>query len=80
MVRERQADGGSAIIFSAPRLLRPEEVAAPIVALIGERKPVLVLPTSRGVLVRALALFPRLNLRLLPLFKRAGEKKRLAAR
>ena len=37
-------------------------------------------PRSRGVLVRSMALFPRLNLRLLPLFKKAGEKKRSKAR
>ena len=77
MVRERQADEESAIIFSTPRMLRPEEVAERIVAAIGERKPIVVIPPSRGALVRTLANFPRLNLRLLPLFKRAGEKKRV---
>jgi hypothetical protein len=38
-----------------------------------------VIPPSRGVLVRSMALFPRLNLKLIPLFKKAGEKKRAAA-
>jgi len=76
MVREREAEDDSAIIFSTPRFLRPEEVAEAIVGVIGENRPVAILPRSRGVLVRGLALFPRLSLRLLPVFKRAGEKRR----
>jgi short-subunit dehydrogenase len=76
MVRERQADEDSAIIFSTPRFLRPEEVAERIVAVIGERRPLVILPRSRGVLVRSMALFPLLSLRLLPQFKKAGQKKR----
>jgi NAD(P)-dependent dehydrogenase (short-subunit alcohol dehydrogenase family) len=79
MVRERQADEEAAIIFSAPRFLTAEEVAQRAVASIGERKPVVPIPASRAVLVRAMALFPKLNLRLIPLFKKAGEKKRASA-
>jgi short-subunit dehydrogenase len=79
MVRERQADEEAAIIFSAPRFLTAEEVADKAVAAIGERKPVVPIPASRAVLVRMMALFPRLNLRLIPLFKKAGEKKRAKA-
>jgi NAD(P)-dependent dehydrogenase (short-subunit alcohol dehydrogenase family) len=79
MVRERQADEEAAIIFSAPRFLTPEEVAQKVVACIGERKPVLPIPASRAVLVRTMALFPRLNLRLIPLFKKAGARKRASA-
>ncbi len=78
MVRERQADEESAIIFSAPRFLTPGEVAQQAVATLGRRKPVVPIPASRAVLVRTMALFPRLNLRLMPLFKKAGEKKRTA--
>jgi NAD(P)-dependent dehydrogenase (short-subunit alcohol dehydrogenase family) len=79
MVREREADEESAIIFSAPRMLRPEEVAERIVAVIGERRPVVIVPRSRGVLVRTLALFPSISLRLMPMFKKAGERKRAKA-
>jgi NAD(P)-dependent dehydrogenase (short-subunit alcohol dehydrogenase family) len=79
MVRERQSEEDAAIIFSAPRLLSAEEVAQRAVAVIGERRPVVTIPASRGVLVRSLAQFPRLSLRLMPLFKKAGEKKRSAA-
>jgi short-subunit dehydrogenase len=79
MVRERQGDEESAIIFSAPRFLTPAEVAQKAVAAIGVRKPVIAIPASRAVLVRTMALFPKLNLRMMPLFKKAGEKKRTAA-
>jgi NAD(P)-dependent dehydrogenase (short-subunit alcohol dehydrogenase family) len=79
MVREREAEEDAAIIFSTPRFLRPEEVAERIVAVIGERQPVAIIPRSRGVLVRGMALFPRLSLRLLPAFKKAGEKRRAKA-
>lgn len=80
MVRERQAEEESSIIFSAPRFLRPDEVAERIVAVIGERKPVEIIPRSRGVLVRSMALFPSVSLRLMPTFKKAGQKKRAEAR
>jgi NAD(P)-dependent dehydrogenase (short-subunit alcohol dehydrogenase family) len=80
MVREREAEEDSAIIFSTPRFLRPEEVAEQIVAVIGERKPLAILPRSRGVLVRSMALFPKFSLRLVPLFKKAGQRKRAKER
>jgi NAD(P)-dependent dehydrogenase (short-subunit alcohol dehydrogenase family) len=76
MVRERIADEDSAIIFSSPRLLSAEEVAERAVSLLGKRRPLVTIPASRGLLVRPLAQFPRLNLRLLPLFKKAGQRKR----
>ena len=76
MVRERQGDADAAIIFSAPRLLKPEEIAAAVGSVIGKRKPLVSIPRSRMVLTRTMALFPQLSLRLLPAFKRMGEKKR----
>jgi NAD(P)-dependent dehydrogenase (short-subunit alcohol dehydrogenase family) len=79
MVREREAEEDAAIIFSTPRFLRPEEVAERVVAGIGERRPMEIIPRSRGVLVRSMALFPGLSLRFLPMFKKAGEKKRAKA-
>jgi NAD(P)-dependent dehydrogenase (short-subunit alcohol dehydrogenase family) len=79
MVRERQGDTEAAIIFSTPRLLRPEEVAQKVGEVIGKRKPLVAIPTSRMVITRTMALFPNLSLRLLPLFKKQGEKKRVSA-
>jgi NAD(P)-dependent dehydrogenase (short-subunit alcohol dehydrogenase family) len=79
MVRERRGDEEAAIIFSAPRMLQPEEVARKIGEAIGKRRPLVAIPASRMVITRTMAMFPRLNLRLLPLFKKAGEKKRAGA-
>ena len=79
MVRERAGEDDAAIIFSTPRMLQPQEVAEKVVSVIGERRPVAIIPGTRGVLVRSMALFPRINLRLLPMFKKAGQKKRSKA-
>ena len=79
MVRERQGDEDAAIIFSAPRLMRPEEIAQKVGSVIGKRKPLVAIPRGRMVLTRTMALFPSLSLRLLPLFKKAGERKRAKA-
>jgi len=79
MVRERQAEPDSAIIFSAPRLLQASEVAERAVALLDTTKIVEVIPRSRGWLARAMAGFPRAGLKLLALFRRIGERKRVRA-
>jgi NAD(P)-dependent dehydrogenase (short-subunit alcohol dehydrogenase family) len=77
MVRERQAEPDSAIIFSAPKLLQAEDVAERAVALLDSERIVEVIPRSRGWLVRVTALYPRLSLRMLALFRRAGERRRV---
>ena len=76
MVRERQAEPDSAIIFSAPRMLEAGEVAERAVGLLDSTKIVEVIPRSRGWLVHTIAAFPRVGLRLAELFRRVGEKKR----
>jgi NAD(P)-dependent dehydrogenase (short-subunit alcohol dehydrogenase family) len=79
MVRERQAEPDSAIIFSAPKLLGPAEVAERAVALLDGDKIVLAIPRNRAWLTRIMAAFPRADLRLLELFRKAGERKRQRA-
>jgi NAD(P)-dependent dehydrogenase (short-subunit alcohol dehydrogenase family) len=79
MVRERQADPDSAIIFSAPRLLTPEEVAGRAVALLDGNRVVDVIPRWRGWTVRLAAPFPRTSLRMAATFRKMGEKKRQQA-
>jgi short-subunit dehydrogenase len=76
MVRERQAEPDSAIIFSAPKLLDPADAAAKAVALLDSTRIVLPIPRNRAWLTRTMAAFPRADLRLLELFRKAGEKKR----
>ncbi len=79
MVRERREDPDSAIIFSAPRLLEPAEVAEKAVALLDSTKIVLSIPRNRAWLTRTMAAFPRTDLRLLELFRKVGERKRQKA-
>jgi NAD(P)-dependent dehydrogenase (short-subunit alcohol dehydrogenase family) len=79
MVRERQADPDSAIIFSAPRLLEASEVVDKAMGLLDGDKIVLAIPPSRAWLARTLAAFPRADLRMLELFRKTGEKKRQQA-
>jgi NAD(P)-dependent dehydrogenase (short-subunit alcohol dehydrogenase family) len=76
MVRERQAEPDSAIIFSAPKLLDPADVAERAVALLDGDKIVLAIPRNRAWLTRTMAAFPRADLKLLELFRKAGERKR----
>ena len=76
MVRERQAEPESAIIFSAPRLLQASEVAERAVSLLDTTKVVQVIPRSRGWLARVMAAFPRAGLRLVRLFRLIGERNR----
>jgi NAD(P)-dependent dehydrogenase (short-subunit alcohol dehydrogenase family) len=76
MVRERTGDPEAAIIFSAPRLLQPSEVAERAVELLDSEKIVLAIPPSRAWLQRLFAGFPRAGLKVLHLFRRMGERKR----
>lgn len=76
MVREREQDSEAAIIFSAPRLLTPGEVADEVVALLDGNEIVRTVPRSRGALAKAFAPFPRASLAMTGFFKRQGEKKR----
>jgi hypothetical protein len=76
MVRERQAEPDSAIIFSAPKLLDPADVAERAVALLDGDKIELAIHRNRAWLTRTMAAFPRADLKLLELFRKAGERKR----
>jgi NAD(P)-dependent dehydrogenase (short-subunit alcohol dehydrogenase family) len=76
MVRERQAEPDSAIIFSAPKILDPADVARKAVSLLDERRIVLAIPRGRAWLVRTMAAYPRAGLRMAELFRRLGERKR----
>lgn len=76
MVRERVADPESSIVFSAPTVLAPEQVAEAAVGLLDSDQLVLTLPRSRAAMLHAFAPFPRLALRVTPLFRRVGERER----
>ena len=76
MVRERAGEAESAIIWSAPRLLTPQEVAEQVVGLLDSRELVRVIPRWRGWVTRALALTGRHGLRGAELLRRRGERRR----
>ena len=76
MVRERAGDEDSAIIWSAPRLLRAEEVAERAVGLLDSQELVAVIPRWRGWVARGMALVGRPALRASEQLRRQGERKR----
>jgi NAD(P)-dependent dehydrogenase (short-subunit alcohol dehydrogenase family) len=76
LLREQAGEKESAIIWSAPRILSPEEVADRAVALLDSGRLLEMMPRSRGWQIRLLALFPRIGLRATALFQRIGERRR----
>ena len=80
LLREQAGERESAIIWSAPRILSPEEVADRTVALLDSDRLLEVIPRSRGWQLRLLAPFPRLGLRVVPLLARLGERRRARER
>jgi NAD(P)-dependent dehydrogenase (short-subunit alcohol dehydrogenase family) len=75
MVRERSADADAAILWSSEHL-SPADVARRAVALLDSEQLVLAIPRSRQAVARFGLLFPRLGLKLLPLVRRQGERRR----
>ena len=76
MVRERQAEPDSAIIFSSPKLLQPADVAERAVALLDSDKIVLAIPRNRAWQARTMAGFPRAGLKMLALLRKVGDRRR----
>lgn len=76
LVRGEAHQPDSAIIWAAPRMLSPQEVADRTVALLDGKKLVAVIPRYRGWQARAAAMTPRLGLRMTGAMRRTGERKR----
>lgn len=76
LVHDEADKADSAIIWSAPRMLSPQEVADRTVALLDSKRLVEVIPRWRGWQARAAAMTPRLSLRSTELMRRTGERKR----
>ena len=79
MVSENAHEPDSAVVFSLGKLLDPGDVADRIVALLDTDAIVLAIPRYNVPLVRLMHRFPRFALKLLPLFKRIGERERKKA-
>lgn len=65
-------DDALALSFSAPRLVRPEEVADRVVDVLRRPRPVASVPRWRGAQVRLFSGVPDLVLHAAPLFTRTG--------
>ena len=76
LLREQAHKPDSAIIWSGPRLLMPEEVADQVVALLDSKRLVLVIPRWRGWGARGTAMLGRAGLRSAALLRRQGERHR----
>lgn len=76
LVRDEADEKDSAILWSAPRMLSPQEVADRTVALLDGKRLVEAIPRYRGWQARAAAMTPRLSLRTAGLMHRIGERKR----
>jgi NAD(P)-dependent dehydrogenase (short-subunit alcohol dehydrogenase family) len=76
LLREQAQEKESAIIWSAPRILSPEEVADRALSMLDTGRLLEMMPRSRGWQIRVLALFPRAGLRIANVFQRVGERRR----
>lgn len=77
MLHDKLRDPGAAASFTGT-MLRPEAVAARLVRLIDEPRPVVAMPRWRGVQARAIDAFPRASLsmaRLILATGRAGQRR-----
>lgn len=76
LVRSEAHQADSAIIWSTPRMLSPQEVADRTVALLDGKRLVEAIPRYRGWQARATAMVPRMGLRMTGAMRRQGERKR----
>jgi short-subunit dehydrogenase len=76
MTRERAHERDSAIIWSGPRMLSPEEVADRVVGLLDSKRMVLAIPRWRGWFARGAAMAGRPALRSSEMLRRRGERRR----
>ncbi|MEV6346762.1 SDR family NAD(P)-dependent oxidoreductase [Actinoplanes sp. NPDC051851] len=73
MLYDKLTDPASALSFSG-RLLQPAEVVAAVRRVLDHPRPITAVPAWRGWQSRVSELFPRLGLRLLPLFVAQGRR------
>jgi short-subunit dehydrogenase len=79
MVREQADAEDSAILWSAPRFLRAEEVAERAVALLDSQQLVAVIPRWRGWAARGVAMFGRHAMRAAAPAHEYGRRRRARA-
>ncbi|WP_232677419.1 SDR family oxidoreductase [Nocardioides sp. R-C-SC26] len=75
MVADRAHDPGAALLFSGPRPLAEDDVAAAGLALLESRQLFRVVPRWRGALVRSLDVTPSVGLSILGGIRRVGDRR-----
>jgi hypothetical protein len=80
MVTEQAQEPGAALLFSGPKPLTTEEVAARAMDLMESRQLVRVVPRYRGALIRGADIAPALGLKLLAGFRTVGLRRQRASR
>lgn len=75
MVTSRAKDPGAAMLFSGPKPLDEDQVAAAGMDLLGSRQIFRVVPRWRGALVRAIDLAPAPGLRMLEVMRTVGDRR-----
>lgn len=79
LVREEQGHADTAILFSQPVLLTPEQVADAAMAMLGGRRLVRSLPLRRSLMARTGAVLPAVALRVLARMRAQGESRRVGS-
>jgi short-subunit dehydrogenase len=74
MTRTVKGDRDAALLFSASKLLRAEDVAAEVMALVDSPRLVVIRPRVRGALAHIFRPFPGVGLRMLEQFRKLGER------
>jgi NAD(P)-dependent dehydrogenase (short-subunit alcohol dehydrogenase family) len=74
LTRNVKDDSAAALLFSAGKLLRPEDVAETVVGLVDHPRLVVVRPRVRGALAQIFRPFPGTGLRVLQRFRKMGER------
>lgn len=74
MTRDVKGKKDAALLFSANKLLRAEDVAEAVLELVDNPRLMLVRPRVRGVLAHLFRPFPGAGLRVLQQFRKLGER------
>jgi NAD(P)-dependent dehydrogenase (short-subunit alcohol dehydrogenase family) len=74
MTRDVKGKKDAALLFSANKLLRAEDVAEAVLELVDNPRLMLVRPRVRGVLAHMFRPFPGVGLRVLEQFRKLGER------
>jgi short-subunit dehydrogenase len=75
MVRQVADRETAALLFSASKMLRADQVADQVAALVDAPRLVTIIPRHRGVLTHLFRPFPAMSLRVVDLLRRLGERK-----